>query len=88
MYDRIAGVTASDATLTSMVGMDATQAALNIVPRIRAFYKTPFDLRDVERGLGGIHTDHAGQSGIGSRYVGDAIVHALCLVLVQRRCRG
>jgi hypothetical protein len=38
MYDRIAGVTASDATLTSMVGMDATQAALNIVTKDPAFY--------------------------------------------------
>jgi hypothetical protein len=37
MYDRIAGVTASDATLTSMVGMDATQAALNIVTKDPAF---------------------------------------------------
>jgi hypothetical protein len=38
MYDRIAGVTASDATLTGMVGMDATQAALNIVTKDPAFY--------------------------------------------------
>jgi hypothetical protein len=38
MYDRIAGVTASDATLTSMVGMDATQAALTIVTKDPAFY--------------------------------------------------
>jgi len=38
MYDRIAGVTAPDATLTSMVGMDATQAALNIVTKDPAFY--------------------------------------------------
>ncbi|MEA3106404.1 MAG: hypothetical protein QOI88_1009 [Gammaproteobacteria bacterium] len=38
MYDRIAGVAASDATLTSMVGMDATQAALNIVTKDPAFY--------------------------------------------------
>jgi hypothetical protein len=38
MYDRIAGVTAYDATLTSMVGMDATQAALNIVTKDPAFY--------------------------------------------------
>jgi hypothetical protein len=38
IYDRIAGVTASDATLTSMVGMDATQAALNIVTKDPAFY--------------------------------------------------
>jgi hypothetical protein len=38
MYDRIAGVTASDATLTSMVGMDAAQAALNIVTKDPAFY--------------------------------------------------
>jgi hypothetical protein len=38
MYDRVAGVTASDATLTSMVGMDATQAALNIVTKDPAFY--------------------------------------------------
>jgi hypothetical protein len=38
MYDRIAGVTASDATLTSMVGMDATLAALNIVTKDPAFY--------------------------------------------------
>ena len=38
MYDRIAGVTASDATLNSMVGMDATQAALNIVTKDPAFY--------------------------------------------------
>src|ERR1700730_9194419 len=38
MYDRIAGVTASDATLTSMVGMDATQAALTIVTQDPAFY--------------------------------------------------
>ncbi len=38
MYDRIAGVTASDATLNNMVGMDATQAALNIVTKDPAFY--------------------------------------------------
>jgi hypothetical protein len=38
MYDRVAGVPASEATLTSMVGMDATQAALNIVTRDPAFY--------------------------------------------------
>jgi hypothetical protein len=38
IYDRIAGVAASDATLTSMVGMDATQAALNIVTKDPAFY--------------------------------------------------
>jgi hypothetical protein len=38
MYDRVAGVTAADATLTSMVGMDATQAALNIVTKDPAFY--------------------------------------------------
>jgi hypothetical protein len=38
LYDRIAGVTASDATLTSMVGMDATQAALTIVTKDPAFY--------------------------------------------------
>jgi hypothetical protein len=38
MYDRIAGVTATDATLSSMVGMDATQAALNIVTKDPAFY--------------------------------------------------
>jgi hypothetical protein len=38
IYDRIAGVTASDATLTSMVGMEATQAALNIVTKDPAFY--------------------------------------------------
>jgi hypothetical protein len=38
MYDRIAGVTASDATLTRMVGMDATQAALDIVTQDPAFY--------------------------------------------------
>ena len=38
MYDRIAGVQASDATLNNMVGMDATQAALNIVTKDSAFY--------------------------------------------------
>jgi hypothetical protein len=38
LYDRIAGVTASDATLSGMVGMDATQAALNIVTKDPAFY--------------------------------------------------
>ena len=38
MYDRIAGVTAPDATLAGMVGMDATQAALNIVTKDPAFY--------------------------------------------------
>ncbi len=38
MYDRIAGVAAPDATLASMVGMDPTQAALNIVTKDPAFY--------------------------------------------------
>ncbi len=38
MYDRVAGVVAPDATLNSMVGMDPTQAALNIVTKDPAFY--------------------------------------------------
>jgi hypothetical protein len=38
MYDRIAGVTAPDTTLNGMVGMDPTQAALNIVTKDPAFY--------------------------------------------------
>ena len=38
IYDRIAGVAAPDATLNSMVGMDAAQAALTIVTKDPAFY--------------------------------------------------
>ncbi|MEA3152380.1 MAG: hypothetical protein QOD56_3319 [Gammaproteobacteria bacterium] len=53
MYDRIAGVVVSDATLGNIVGMDATQAALTIVTKDPAFYNntirnlaTPWTNRD------------------------------------------
>src|ERR1700759_4350238 len=53
IYDRIAGVPASDATLNAMTGMDATQAALQYATKDPAFFNntirnmaTPWTNRD------------------------------------------